>query len=238
MLCTNTVYHCTLIIYYTTIISCKIMKRLIMDKVIKAFSVTLLVILARLLPFNSIIGSTHAMFSWSTIFAPVIAAQCGISWVLGFFLCKKLWLAPSLIVLLHRAPLLIAARAFQARDFFTSICLPLICMLLFVTHAVGSQAWPYALYWFIPFFLYFVKDSVWVRSLQASFIAHAVGSVVWLYFGTISPEVWMSLIPVVICERLLIAGGMVACNTLCSIIVQSYYALIHSTRVFCGRINQ
>lgn len=56
--------------------------------------------------------------------------------------------------------------------------------------------------------LYFAKDSMVTRALSASFLAHGVGSVIWLYTKIIPAEVWISLIPIVICERLLMAGGM------------------------------
>lgn len=191
-----------------------------MNKVMKALGVSFVVILARLLPFNIIIGSNHAMFSWSSIFAPVVAGQCGFSWVLSFIITKKLWIAPSLILLLHRVPLLIAARAFQKRDLFITGLLPIVCMALFMVHPIGAQAWPYALYWLIPFILCFMQDVVWVRALQASFIAHAVGSIIWLYSGSIPSEVWMGLIPIVACERLLIAGGMVVCNEICRLFLK------------------
>jgi len=59
------------------------------------------------------------------------------------------------------------------------------------------------------FIYWFGKDTISARALIASFIAHAVGSVIWLYCGTIAPEIWTALMPLVIVERLLIAAGMV-----------------------------
>lgn len=196
-----------------------------MNKVIKALGVGLVVVFARLLPFNIIVGSVHAVFSWSSIFAPVVAAQCGFSWVFTFIISKKLWVAPSFILLFHRIPVLCAARAFQKREWIVSLCLPIACMALFMSHPVGSKAWPYALYWLIPGFLYLLKDAAWVRALQASFVAHAVGSIVWLYSGSIAAEVWMSLIPLVACERLLIAGGIVMVHEICHMFKAAFYFL-------------
>ena len=48
------------------------------------------------------------------------------------------------------------------------------------------------------------------RALSASFVAHGIGSVIWLYTKNIAAPVWIGLIPVVVCERLLMAGGMLA----------------------------
>lgn len=206
-----------------------------MNKVIKALGVSFIVVLARFLPLSIIIGSSHAMFSWSTILAPVVGVQCGVVWVFGFLVCKKLWIAPSLIMLLHRVPLLCAARAFQKREFLVAALLPAVCMTLFMVHPVGAQAWPYALYWLIPMVLCFVPDVVWARALQASFVAHAVGSVVWLYFGSIPAEIWMSLIPIVACERLLMAGGMVICNEFCNVIVR-FVLFLRNRYCFARRI--
>ncbi len=47
-----------------------------------------------------------------------------------------------------------------------------------------------------------------MHCLASTFIAHSVGSVLWLYTGTMSAAVWMSLIPVVAIERFVFAGGM------------------------------
>lgn len=190
-----------------------------MKKAIKALAVVGTVLCARLLPLSPIIGSSHLFFSWSTICAPVVAFQCGLSWVASFVLCKKLFLAPSMMVLIHKMPLLCAARAFQKREMWLSVFLPVICMIAFMIHPVGAQAWPYALYWVLPIFFLWLQDTPWTRALQASFIAHAVGSIIWLYFGAISAQVWLSLIAIVWIERLIIAMGIVVCNEICTSII-------------------
>lgn len=191
-----------------------------MKRIIKLLAVASAVILARLLPFNLIVGSSFAMFSWSTMFAPVVAAQYGLGWVISF-ICSKFFITNSLctvtpLFLLHRLPLLIASYAFVKRTVLTSLFVPGVCMALFMTHSVGSEAWLYAMYWLIPIGLYIVQDSDWSRAVTASFVAHAVGSVVYLYAGEISADVWMALIPVVACERLFMSGAIVFLNRLCS----------------------
>lgn len=208
-----------------------------MNKVMKALGVGLVVVFSRLLPFNIIIGSTHAVFSWSSIFAPVIASQCGFSWVFTFLITKKLWVAPSLLLLFHRVPLLFAARVFQKRDMVVAAVLPVACMILFVIHPVGSQAWPYALYWLIPVALCFVQDATWSRALQSSFVAHAVGSVIWLYSGSISAEVWMSLIPLVAFERLLMAFGIVICHEICHMFM-TLFLFLRNQRISSRKVTQ
>lgn len=175
--------------------------------------VLFMVLLAKSIPFNWIIGSYHATFSWTTMLAPALTKYYGFAWILLFFVSPSLIFAKAGIhsiffSLLHRTPLLFASRTYHVRHWSTSFALPALCMILFVIHDVGSIAWCYSLFWLIPMMLYFAKDSMVTRALSASFLAHGVGSVIWLYTKIIPAEVWISLIPIVICERLLMAGGM------------------------------
>jgi hypothetical protein len=102
--------------------------------------------------------------------------------------------------------------------------LPVACMALFCLHPVGAQAWTYSLFWIIPVAAATLSHhSFFVHALGSTFTAHAVGSILWLYLGLITaPAAWLALIPVVICERLLFAGGMVIARK----------ALASSTRAF------
>lgn len=175
--------------------------------------VLFMILLAKSIPFNWIIGSFHATFSWTTMLAPALTKYYGFAWISLFFISPSLIFAKAgihtiLFSFLHRTPLLFASRAYHARHWSTCLALPALCMLLFVMHDVGSVAWSYSLYWLIPMALYFMKNSMITRALSASFVAHGVGSVIWLYTKAIPAEVWIGLIPVVVCERLLMAGGM------------------------------
>lgn len=203
-------------LYQDYIIKCI---EMMMQKIIKSLAVISVVLVARLLPFNLIIGSRMAMFSWSSIIAPVVGAQCGLMWIACFVFTKKTITLSALIAsIFYRLPLFFAARAFQTRGYIVSGLIPLLCMALFIVHPVGGQAWVYSLYWLIPVALYALQDSEWTRALQAAFVSHSVGSVIWLYTGTISVDIWIALIPIVACERLLIAGGIVVCNQICHIV--------------------
>ncbi len=189
-----------------------------MKKNLKFIPVSFLIIFARLVPFNWIVGSLHATFSLSTMIAPVIAEQYGLAWISLLFISKGLFsisllsISSVCLFIAHRLPLLFASRAFQKREFATSILLPSVCMALFSYHEVGRVAWIYSLYWLIPMALFFTKDRQLSRALSASFVAHAVGSVVWLYTCSIPAPVWLGLIPVVFLERLLIASGILFCS--------------------------
>jgi len=88
--------------------------------------------------------------------------------------------------------------------------MPLGCMLLFVLHPVGADAWIYAMYWWIPVILYITqRNDLFAMALGSTFVAHAVGSVIWLYTVPMAASTWLALIPIVLIERLLFALGMV-----------------------------
>lgn len=172
--------------------------------------VVLFICISKLISFNWIVGSVHSVFSCSTMFAPVIGKYFGFSWIVLYCLCgKSLTLASFFYSCLHRMPLVFAALSYQQRHWTTSFLVPALCMALFVTHHIGMYAWCYSLYWFIPMALYFVPDSIVSRAVTSAFTAHAVGSVIWLYGGHIAADVWIMLLPVVICERLLMALGII-----------------------------
>ncbi len=120
------------------------------------------------------------------------------------------------IVLLRFLPVLFGAYYFaiyknnilQSRIF--GILIPIICIVLFCIHPVGSQAWIYSLYWLIPIGLTFVsKKNLFYQSVSTTFIQHAIGSVIWIYFvSPLSAQVWLSLMPLVAIERLIFAIGI------------------------------
>ncbi len=83
-----------------------------------------------------------------------------------------------------------------------------LCMLLFVIHPVGVQAWQYSLFWLIPIIALLIPDNLLVRSLGTTFTAHAVGSVAFLYFMQSTPALWLTLLPIVVLERLTFGAGI------------------------------
>lgn len=104
---------------------------------------------------------------------------------------------------------------------FIRLLLPLMCMISFVIHPVGSQAAVYSLYWLIPIVLYFIpRKNLFLTALGSTFVAHAVGSVIWCYTVTMTPAMWMGLLPIVALERLLFALGMVVAHHLISFVLR------------------
>lgn len=195
-----------------------------MKKYLAYASIVLSVLLARLMPFHWIVGSWSSWFSWSTMMAPIVSKYAGLGWLALFLVpIKGIHGLTLFMFVVRRLPLLGASLAYKQQHVMSWVVLPIICMTLFVIHPIGSQAWPYAMYWCIPIILWFISDTIWSRALGASFVAHAIGSVIWLYTGNIPAHLWYGLIPVVIVERLCMASGMVVLDA-----VMVYYRMICS----------
>lgn len=98
------------------------------------------------------------------------------------------------------------------------LLVPLAAIVAFIANPIGRTVWYYALFWLIPILAHFGRDrSLFLRSFGATFTSHAVGGALWVYAFHLPKAVWVSLIPVVIIERLAFAIGIAA----------SYYALTH-----------
>ena len=117
-------------------------------------------------------------------------------------------------------------------DFFLHVLFPITCMALFIMHPTGGQAYAYSLYWLIPITLFFVqyisKKNTFLIALQSTFIAHATGSIMVLYTTNLTATQWLSLIPLVAIERLVMASGM----TLGMLAIKQVYASITKSQVF------
>lgn len=94
----------------------------------------------------------------------------------------------------------------RAMDFLLHVILPFACMTVFCLSPVGSKAWLYSIYWWIPIVLFFFPFGLVGRALKSTFLAHAIGSVIWMYISPMTHESWMLLIPIVAFERLLSAS--------------------------------
>lgn len=97
-------------------------------------------------------------------------------------------------------PMMLAAVYFGTKQKYTAIIFP-ICIALFLLNPIGRQAWMYSAIWLIPFVATFFKKRLILNSLGATFTAHAVGSVIFLYTFSLTPAIWIGLIPVVFIER-------------------------------------
>ena len=184
--------------------------------------------LVSFLPFNIIIGSHAAWFSYSSMALPALGYQSSLLYVILFIFTKSLFSVHSfLFCVMHRLPLIFSTLALQKRDWKISLLLPSVAMILFCVHPVGQQVFYYSWYWFVPMIIYvFAQDTIYSRACTASFIAHAVGSVIWLYCGTVPVQVWAALMPIVAIERILIAAGMISFTYIFQAISNFYYSKV------------
>jgi len=164
-------------------------------------------------PFTNIVGSNQ-QFSLFDFFAPTVGAFLTSLWgalaVVAVKFVNVIVSGQSLDVttVIRLFPLALAALYFGARKYKTLVAMiPVVCLVLFVIHPEGRQAWYYSLYWLIPVAASFLKKSLIFNSLGATFTAHAVGGVAFLYAFNLPAEVWIGLIPVVFLERMLFTAG-------------------------------
>lgn len=163
--------------------------------------------------FSSVLGVENQFFTLFQFFGPIAGAFLGpvagaISVLLAeignFVLVGK---SIELMNLLRLSPMLFAAYYFGKKARFPAI-VSLICMVAFMLHPIGGQAWVYCLYWLIPAIMKFLPDRLFLKSLGTTFTAHAVGSTLFLYAVPMSVEFWLGLIPVVAFERIMFALGI------------------------------
>lgn len=172
--------------------------------------------IVKFIKVSMVIGSYTAFFSLNNCLLPLSGAFFGLTGALFVTLIKMIFGMLAYGGLFPLSKLAFCIPGFFAAAYWTSpswllrIGVPLACMLLFIVHPVGGQVWVYAMYWWIPIALYFIqKNNLFMIALGSTFVAHAVGSVIWLYTVPMSTSAWVTLLPVVIIERLIFAAGAV-----------------------------
>lgn len=164
--------------------------------------------------FSFILGSNMACFSATAILSPMIGIIGGFSYSVRFLLVqilyKLLFLSGSIVIGYH-IPQFFASAYWLSSSKYLRLVVPIACMVLFLSHPIGLQAGLYSAFWLIPMIISFVGfNNLFLRALGSTFVAHAVGSVLWLYTVPMQSAQWISLIPIVMAERVLFATGMVA----------------------------
>jgi hypothetical protein len=186
-----------------------------MKKVMSSVSVGLATKVSSICKISFIWGSHISYFSMSSIIAPVSGAFLGVS---GSFLvlltrCMihvALFKTISLSFLVFCIPGYFASLYWATHSSLIRVIVPLVCIVLFIVHPIGSQAFMYSFYWLLPILFYMTMyKSLFLEAFGSTLIAHAVGSVIWLYTAPTTVEMWLGLIPVDLIERLLFAIGMV-----------------------------
>lgn len=177
---------------------------------------TVLVFIGSRINFSPILGAEKQYFTLFQFFGPVAGGFLGpvlgtisvlFAEIANFFIAGK---AFNFINLFRLTPMLFAAFYFglNKKRFYMAI-VPLLCMFLFIIHPIGNQVWFYSMYWLIPVIALFFKKNLFAKSIGATFTAHAIGSTIWLYTIPMEPGVWLSLIPIVMYERLMFSAGIV-----------------------------
>jgi len=177
-----------------------------------------LVLIAKQINFSPLLGTENQAFTLFQFFGPIAGSFLGPFIGAGAVLIAQLsemvlfGKAFDFIALFRLTPMLFAAAYFglySKKKFNFTAIIPLLAIIAFVLHPVGQQAWIYSLYWLIPLIaVLFFKNNLFFRSLGATFTAHAIGSIAFLYSIPTTPELWLTLIPIVAVERLAFAIGI------------------------------
>lgn len=172
--------------------------------------------LISLIKINVLLGAKTAIFSGFSLGGPLVGLYSGMGLGAGLFLVRRIlhcaYMGSSLFSPFSLyLPTLGGGFYFKSTSYWIRVVVPSICMVLFVMHPVGVQAWYYAAYWLTPLILYGLQSrSLFATALGATFVQHAIGSVLWLYLMPTTAAVWTALLPIVVIERLVCALGMVA----------------------------
>jgi hypothetical protein len=167
------------------------------------------------LKISFIVGSKMAFFSLAQCTFPLIGFYGGMRSVGIAFGARTLYAFASGVGLyaglFYHIPTLCGSFYLGTSSKLVRIALPLTCMVLFVAHPIGGQAWGYTLYWLIPMLAALIPHrSFFITALGTTFTMHAVGSVLWLYTRQLDPSVWYGLTGIVWAERIVFAACMTA----------------------------
>jgi len=172
----------------------------------------ILSLIAFKVPISKIIGSEQS-FTLFELIGPLGGMFLGpLFGALSIFSVKVINIITTnqnldLLTAIRFLPMMFAAVYFGMRGKKLSIVFP-ICIILFLAHPIGQKAWPYALVWLIPFVAALGKKRLILNSLGTTFSAHAIGSTIFLYAFGLTPQIWLSLIPIVLIERGVFALGI------------------------------
>jgi hypothetical protein len=187
-----------------------------MKKIVYGLYFTLAIKISSFIKLSYIIGSDWLFFSCSSMVAPLAGAfgglaGCNIVLLMRLIFHIMFFNIHSMGFLALYIPGFCASLYWATNSALVRLILPILCMILFIVHPTGSQAFVYSFFWFIPILLFFKrhKRSIFFEALGSTFVAHAVGSVIWLYTVPMTSAMWLGLIPCVIVERILCALGMV-----------------------------
>jgi len=202
------------------------MKKKYWRKLSFAFLFVVLGLIFSQVPINQIVGSKQS-FTLLEFMGPTAGAFLGgmlgavsvvVVKIVNNLISGAEW---DLLTVIRLLPMALAAIYFGTTSLrkknIPSILItlvPVLCIILFIAHPEGRQAFLFSFFWLIPIIASFRKDNLFLRSLGATFTAHAVGSTAFLYATGMDVAVWYSLVPVVLLERGFFALGIASFHTL------------------------
>lgn len=179
------------------------------------FIFALLVLVANKINFSQLLGAENQFFTLFQFFGPIAggilgpaigAATVFLAQGIDFLVIGKEF---ELINIMRLAPMLLAAIYFGTKKKKeVGAFIGLAAMAIFIAHPTGQQVWYFSLFWLIPLIAALLPDHLILRSYGATFTAHAVGGALWIWTVPMPAEVWIGLIPIVVFERSLFAGGI------------------------------
>jgi len=178
--------------------------------------------------FSKILGVDNQFFTLYQFFAPITGMILGpiygaISILLAeagnFFIVGREF---TLLNLFRILPMIFAAYYFGSKKKEISVIVPLIAMAVFIAHPIGRQVWFFSLFWLIPVIARLMPENLFARSIGATFAAHAVGGAYWIWLTNMEAQIWVGLIPVVMYERLLFAGGIAVSYLVVNTVLDKY----------------
>ena len=179
---------------------------------------------------NHLLGS-NIRLTFLDMFYPIMGSFIGtpLGILAALFLMPSFTNATSLLGFLAISrilPISLGALSFTEQHPIILVA-PLLSMVAFLAHPVGSQVWYFPMLWLIPFFCWsFKKKSLLARSFSSTYISHAVGGAIWIWAFPTTPAFWQTLIPIVLVERAIFAFGMSA-----------FYVLINNLGYFLQKHN-
>lgn len=173
------------------------------------------------IPINKLAGS-KVSFTLFDLFAPISGAVLGSFYgviavfaVQGVNLLMKGLGNADLGSLIRLFPTLFAVLYFalsankKSKNYILFV--PLISIIIFNLHPIGRTVWFYSLFWFIPVLMWPLRSRfLFARALGSTFCAHSVGGAAWIWAFSLPATVWVSLIPIIVMERLIFALGISA----------------------------
>ena len=179
---------------------------------------TVLVLIGKQINFSPLVGAENQFFTLFQFFGPIAGGFLGavvgaiavlFAELIDFFVVGK---EASLINILRLSPMIFAAYYFGTKKKNLSVIVPIIAIFAFVMHPVGREVWFFTLFWTIPIIAKVLpkkySNNIIPRSLGATFAAHSVGGALWIWTIPMTAGQWIALIPIVIYERALFAGGI------------------------------